>query len=136
MSGGGGSLAKPLPTFLSVPCACLLFPMLQSARHKLHLVLEPSQVCPLLPVAYLPLAAPQTPAAPPPAAAVRPLSLLSAWLPGQEDPRGLSPAACWAWYFFLLPLDKGWPARGTYSTDTHTSSYVNTVHTHTEVHTQ
>lgn len=101
------SLAKPLSTILLFPCAHLLFPMLQSARHKLHLVLEPSQVCPLLPVAYLPLAAPQTPAAPPPAAAARPVSLLSAWLPGQEDPWGLSSAAAWVWYFFLLPLDKG-----------------------------
>lgn len=100
--------------------------MLQSARHKLHLVLEPSQVCPLLPVAYLPLATPQTPAAAPAAAALCPVSLLSAWLPSQEDPRGLSPAVTWAWYFFLLPLDKGEPAHGTHSTDTCTSSYVYT----------
>ena len=86
------SLTKPLPTLLLFPCACLLFPMLQSAGHKLHLVLEPSQVCPLLPVAYPPLATPQIPAALPPAAALRPVSLLSAWLPGQEDTWGLSPA--------------------------------------------
>lgn len=107
------------------PSALLL---LQAARHELHLVLEPSHICPLLPVAHVPPAAPQT--APVPAAAPppRPLPLLCAWLPGQEDPGGLSLLA-----LVLLASSSGPRAESLAACETHAHTSTRT-HTRTQVH--
>lgn len=112
----------PLCPFSVLP---LLHLLLQPARHELPLVLEPSQVCPLLLVAHISPAAPQTAAARAAAPPPRPFPLLCAWLPSQEDPWGLSPASSWVWYSSLLPLDLGLVSLAAYRTHTH----VCTVHT-------
>lgn len=102
--------------------------LLQPAKHKLHLVLEPSRVCPPLPVARTLQQAPHTAAAPPP----RSLRLLCAWLPGQEGPGGLSLESCRLQDASLLPLDFGpmsLAACGAHMCGTH----IHNEHGHTKV---